>query len=237
MAAHETHNATVTVRIDEMRDNLDQAGVQVRAGANAGGYVKFTLGKEMMTDSFNGTDRVKFSDWEFKISNFLSPGDYEHAGDILEWITQQEDDVPEDRFDVIALQRGWVGQARDHTRFARYLFTVLSSRTDRTPHRLVRNGRHKDGVNAWRRLQMVYAPVTSATAQGFMKKSLKIPRAKTSSDVSSAILMLEELVRMYEDHRVKKYDNDLKLQRFYEILPKPIEQQLVLEDSDGSATY
>ena len=34
--------------------------------------------------SFNGTDRMKFSDCEFKMSNFLSAGDCEHAGDILE---------------------------------------------------------------------------------------------------------------------------------------------------------
>ena len=84
------------------------------------------------------------------------------------------------------MQRGWVGQARDHTRFARYLFTVLSNRTDGTPLRLVRNERHKDGVNAWRRLHKEYAPVTRATAQGFMKKSMKHPRAKTTSDVGSA---------------------------------------------------
>ena len=49
--------------------------------------------------------------------------------------------------------------------------------------------------------------------------------------------VLEELVREYEEHRDKKNDNDLKLQRLYDILPKPIEQQLVLEDRDGSATY
>ena len=48
---------------------------------------------------------------------------------------------------------------------------------------------------------MLYAPVTSATAQGFMKKSLEIPRAKTTSDVSSAVHILEELVRKYEEHR------------------------------------
>ena len=42
----------------------------------------------MMIDSFNGTDRMKSSDWEFEMSNFLRARDYEHAGDILEWITQ-----------------------------------------------------------------------------------------------------------------------------------------------------
>ena len=89
----------------------------------------------MMPDSFNGADRMKFSDWEFKMSNFLSAGDCEHAGDIMEWITQEHNDVDEDKFDRFAVQRGWVGQARDHTRFSSYLFTVLSNRTDQTPHR------------------------------------------------------------------------------------------------------
>ena len=54
--------------------------------------------------------------------------------------------------------------------------------------------------------------------------------------MSSAIQMLEELVRKYEEHRDRKYDHGLKLQRLYDILPKPIEPQLVLEDRDGSAT-
>ena len=164
-----------------MRDHLDQAGLrlqaaeaQIQASGSMRGCVKVTLRKEMMPESFHGADRMKVSDWEFKISNFLSAGDYEHAGDILEWIAQEQD---EDTIDTLAVQRGWAGQARDHTRFPRYLFTVLSNRTDGTPHRLVRHGRHKDGVDAWRRLHMEYAPVTSATAQVFMRKSLEIPRA------------------------------------------------------------
>ena len=70
-----------------------------------------------------------------------------------------------------------------------------------------------------------------------MKKSLGILRAKTTSDVSSAIQIIEELVRKYKEHRDKKCDNDLKLQRFFDIFSKPIEQQLVVEDRDGSATY
>ena len=49
----------------------------------------------------------------------------------MEWITREQDDVDEDTFDRIAVHRGWVRQARDHTRFARYLFTVLSKRGHR----------------------------------------------------------------------------------------------------------
>ena len=74
---------------------------------------------------------------------------------------------------------------------------------------------------------MEYALVTSATAQGFTRKSLEIPRAKTTSDVRSATQMLEDLLRKYEEDRDKKYDNDLELQRLHDVLPKPIEQQLV----------
>ena len=111
VSAHEVCSEMLTARIDEMRDHLDQAGVrlqaaesQIQSGGNTGGYVKFTPSKEMMRDSFNGTDRMKFSDWEFKMSNFLSAGDYEHAGDILEWITQEQEDVAEVKFARIAVQ-------------------------------------------------------------------------------------------------------------------------------------
>ena len=81
---------------------------------------------------------------------------------------------------------------------------------------------------------MEYAPVTSATVQGFMKILLEIHRAKTTADVSSAIQMLEELVIKYREHTNKKYDNGLKIQRLYEKPPKPIVQLLALDDRDGS---
>ena len=35
-----------------------------------------------MPDNYNGTDRVKFADTEYKMSNFLSAGDFEHAGHV-----------------------------------------------------------------------------------------------------------------------------------------------------------
>ena len=50
------------------------------------------------------------------MSNFFSAQDYEHAGDILEWITQEQEDVDEDKFDMLAVQHRWAGQARDHAR-------------------------------------------------------------------------------------------------------------------------
>ena len=45
------------------------------------------------------------------MSNFLSDGDYEHAGDILEWIMEDKKDVDEDKFDLLAFAAGmrWTG--------------------------------------------------------------------------------------------------------------------------------
>ena len=50
---------------------------------------------------------MKFSDLGFKMSNFLSAGDYEHAGNILEWIAKEQEEVSEDKFDRIEGQRKW----------------------------------------------------------------------------------------------------------------------------------
>ena len=121
VAAHKARILMLTERSHKLRDHLGQAELrpraaesQIQACANTSGHVKFTPSKEMMPDSFNGTDRMMFSDWECEMSNFLSAGDYEHAGDIPRWITQEQEDVTEDEFDVLASQRGWVEQARDH---------------------------------------------------------------------------------------------------------------------------
>ena len=47
--------------LDQARVRIHAAKTQLRAGMNAGGYVKFTPGKEMMPDNINGANRVKFS--------------------------------------------------------------------------------------------------------------------------------------------------------------------------------
>ena len=80
---------------------------------------------------------IKFADWEFKMTHFLSAGDCEHSGEILEWITQEQEDAAENTFDMLALQRvGWTS-----TRWNEVLVhCVVSNRTVRTPHRLARNG-------------------------------------------------------------------------------------------------
>ena len=111
----------------------------------------------------------------------------------MEWITQQQDDVPEDRFDAdcTAAVMGRTSK-RPHE-----VCWVLVHGTEQSYRWNTTSIGEKRTTPRWSerlgRLRVEYAPVTSATAQGFMKKSLDIPRAKTTSDVSSAIQMLEEL--------------------------------------------
>ena len=75
VAAHGAHIATLAARMDGMRYHLDQVGVRLHAvetqigrSGTSGGYGKFTLSKEMMLESFNGTVGMKCTDWEFKMS-------------------------------------------------------------------------------------------------------------------------------------------------------------------------
>ena len=56
------------------------------------------------------------------------------------------------------------------------------------------------------------------------------PSSKNTSEVSGAKQMLEELVRKYEEHRDKKYDNDSKLQRLYDTRVSETESKQVDND-------
>ena len=70
-----------------------------------------------------------------------------------------------------------LGQERDHAIFAKYLFAALSDHTDERPHRLIRNWRLENGVNAWRTLQLVYELVTNASRWKSLKREQLQTRA------------------------------------------------------------
>ena len=130
----------------------------------------------------------------------------------------------EDKLDRLAVRREWIDWTSTRSRrgLATYLFAVLSDRTDGMSHRLVRNGRHKDGLNAWGKLHMENAPVTSATAQGFMKKSLEYSpsvggcrREQLDPDAGGTC----EKVRGTRKQVLRQCPEGL--QKLYDILPKP----------------
>ena len=168
---------------------------------NSRWYVKFIFSNGMMLDCFIGTDGMKFAKLELKMSNFLSAGNNGHAGDILEWITQDQDDVDEDRFDTVAMRRGCVGQARDHTRFARYLFTALSNRTGGTIGEKRTTRRRSERLKKTAHCNHCDSTKINASHPSnphpsdpqHLAPSLEFFRAKTRSDASSAIQMLGNL--------------------------------------------
>ena len=175
------------------------------------GTVKFALSKETMPDSFNGTDRMKVSDWESQDVELPEcrrlrargrhPGvDRAGTGGCTRGQCLTGSQGSEDGPDRHWITRGCQGTCSPWWAIAQMGRRIHQWETEDTKSEWT----HGDGYT-WKNV-----PVTSATAQGFMERSLEIPRAKTTSDVSSAIQILEELVRKYEEHRDKKYDNDLK---------------------------
>ena len=85
VAAHEAHIETLAARIDEIANHLDQAGARLHAAETqlnaCGNSIRevHTQQGDKCLKAFNDTDRMKFPDLEFEMSNFLSAGDNEHA--------------------------------------------------------------------------------------------------------------------------------------------------------------
>ena len=66
----------------------------------------------------------------------------------------------------------------------------LEQQKNGAPLRLVRNGSASDGVNAWHRLHMEYAPITSATLQGYtavISQNEEHSRTRSGSSISFPI--------------------------------------------------
>ena len=74
-------------------------------------------------------------------------------------------------------------------------------------------------------------------SQCHLKMILSIPRAKDANEAVSIIQKLEEYIRKYEKNRDRELDEEIKVQRMYDILPANIEQHLILESRDKEANY
>ena len=88
---------------------------------------------------------------------------------ILEWISQEQEEVTEDEFDLLATRRGWDGQGRDHA--------VLVHRAEQ-PHR-------------WDP-----APTSEKrTTQGRRERMEKASHGVRSSDQCNGVRIHEEVAR------------------------------------------
>ena len=94
-----------------------------------------------------------------------------------------------------------------------------------------------NGVDAWRRLMFHNEPNLASTTQCHLKAILAIPRAKDATDAVSNVPRLDDLIRRYEKARNKDLDEELKVQRMFDILPSTIKQHLMLEHRDKETTF
>ena len=65
-----------------------------------------------------------------------------------------------------------------------------------------------------------------------MKSILSIPRAKYGAEAATQIQKLEELISRYQRNKAKDFDEDIQVQKIYDILPPAVENHLVLENRD-----
>ena len=166
---------------------------------NAGGHVKFTLGKEMIPDNFKGADRVKFSDWEFEMSNFFERWRLRARGRHL---------------GVDHATAGWRARVR------RDRSAAGMDRTSKRPHEVCEvpvHGAEQSSVRnaasiGEKRTTQRWSERLETTAHG-VRASDQCDGARiheeiagnlsseNTSEVSSALQKLKELVRKYEEYR------------------------------------
>ena len=107
------------------------------------------------------------------------------------------------------------------------LYKFLMAKTTDAANRIIQNGDSGNGIDAWRRLMFQFEPNQPSITQCHLKAILAIPRAKDATEAVNTIQKLEDSIRRYEKSRDKELDEELKVQRMYDILPETIEQHLV----------
>ena len=198
----------------------------------------FGFGKELCPAEFDGENRHEFKDWSPKMVMYCSSFDNDHIFDAMEWAADNRKEITPEEFDMKADDEDWKGSSgTDHVRFSRMLYNLLTMRTKGTALRIVQNGKTGDGINAWRRLQNYYDPRLASQSQSYLKLSLAVGRAKNIREAGPLLQRFEQAVRRYEEVKGKLYDPDLKIQRLMDILPKEVEQHLMLETRDKEMTY
>ena len=196
------------------------------------------VGKDMAPDGFDGKCRANFRNWVFKMEAYLVDQTYRAALSIMKWAPDQKGTITESDYIKTATERDWTGSTgRDHIRFARYLYNLLTIKTTDSAFTIVRNGERGNGIDAWRRLMEEYDPKLISGAAQYLKIALGIPRAKSLAEASSTLQRLEEAVRKYEELGSKQFDSDVKLQRLFDIMPLDLEKHIILESRGEIVPY
>ena len=243
--AQEVKAQSETIRL--LRENLNEAGRKVIAleqdkekekkkESQKGKHNHVHFGKELCPESYDGKDASDFKHWRLKVANYLSNDEDDMAMEILDWAGKEKEEIKKATYDDKAAEDDWDEDGHHH-KFSRMLYKFLMLKTTDKANRIVQNGEPGDGVDAWRRLVFQYDPNLASMSQSYLKMLLGIPKAKDANEAVVNIQKLEDYVRKYEKNRNKELDEEIKVQRIYDILPVSIEQHLVLENRDKEASY
>ena len=225
--------------IRTLRLNLDQAGhklLALEANKKQSKHAHINFGKALCPDAYDGNDAGGFRTWQIKVANYLSNDDNDMVEELLDWAGKHKEEITKNEFDAKATDEGW-DDNQEHTKFSKVLYRFLLAKTGENANRVVQNGNPGDGVDAWRRLVFQYDPNLASMSQCHLKMILSIARAKDANEAVSNIQKLEEYIRKNEKNRDRELDEEIKVQRMYDILPANIEKHLILESRDKEANY
>ena len=185
--------------------------------------------KDFSPEVYDGTRPIEFTDWDENVVLYLTKTDNDSMTKVLDMYSKQEEHVDPTNREAAANQCGTT--LEKVTAFDRLLYKCLKMKTavGSGARKVVKNGEVNDGLNAWRRLCQEYDPRLITGAQAHLERALQIPRAKNHGDIGPKLRELEEHIRQYERYPGKKFDDDLKIQRLYDIVPMDAKKQLLLE--------
>ena len=201
------------------------------------GHIHF--GKDLCPDGFDGKSSEVFKASKPKVVNYLSLDENNRVEEILEWASKLKDKISTEIYNAEAHEEDWdPDNNMTHRKFSNQLYRFLMAKTTDAANRIVQNGDADDGVDAWRRLMFHYEPNLASITQCHLKALLAIPRATGATEAVSNVQRLDDLIRRCEKARNEDLDEELKVQRMFDILPSTIEQHLVLvEHRDKEPTF
>lgn len=219
--------------LQALRANLAQHVKQVE-DKKSYKHGHINLGKDLCPDGFDGKTSEAFKAWKVKVINYLSLDNDDNIEKMMEWAGKLKEKITDEQFDEMAAQEFWDPDGdSEHKKFSKVLYRFLMAKTTDTANRIIQNGDPGNGIDAWRRLTFQFDPNLASLSQCHLKAILAIPRAKDTNEAVANIQKLEDLIRKYEKTRDKELDEELKIQRMFDILPATIEQHLVLEHRDS----
>jgi len=184
------------------------------------------LGKPQASDN----KEASFLAWSRKTESYVSSV-YPTMRRVLTWASEQETSIG---VDDVALAFADVTGPQS-VEFDEQLHAVLMALTTAESFDLVLGSGAGRGVEAWRRLNRRWDPLTAGRARGLLREILQPRRAK-QGEILGAVEKLEELFRRYTSRRdptgaLRQLAEDIRMSSMEALLPEELERHVQLNRS------